>query len=499
MTRILSAFNLLKRMGFAVLLLGGAAIAQPPQTIWSLTIGNGGDFQISDANITGTGNVVFVGSYSSDISGDRFILAGSVSAVGDCLWTVVLDTFVGARAEAIIPLVQGGFQIAGTQIDSIEEWQADALFCELGPNGELLASTRVGSNRTEEISSAVQDDNEYLIGCGFRDPAGTDLGDDLYLAKVDSNFGLLWERGYRPSEDAYTHGTSIVNVRTGGYAALGFTQTNEPNSSQLYLVRVDINGDTMWTRMLGDPNVVDESVTIDEKPNGGFLISGNTSEPGFSFCAIRLISVDTVGEVEWEQVLPLPCFRRPIVRDICLAQGGGWLIAGGILTPDLVTHEFLIAGIDDQGENFWSTTFDPSGDGIATRVVDAQSDGYFVLGSVLHGSPLRHAIQVLRISSEAQVVSSLRFPLNYSTLQGFPNPFNALTTINFVVTGRREPVTLDIVDLMGRRTATLLNEVVFDRGTYEVSFDGTGQPSGAYFCRLRTNNKTSILKLVLIK
>jgi hypothetical protein len=67
-------------------------------------------------------------------------------------------------------------------------------------------------------------------------------------------------------------------------------------------------------------------------------------------------------------------------------------------------------------------------------------------------------------------------------MQNYPNPFNPKTVVSCLLPVASK-VRLIVYDLLGRELATLLDEQK-EPGTYEVQFDGTGLPSGVYFCRL---------------
>lgn len=90
-----------------------------------------------------------------------------------------------------------------------------------------------------------------------------------------------------------------------------------------------------------------------------------------------------------------------------------------------------------------------------------------------------------------------RFPEKYSISQNYPNPFNPTTEIEYRIpeTGH---VSLRVYDLLGRDVATLVNETKTP-GTYEVSWDATGQTSGVYFYRLTTGDFVQTRKLVLLR
>jgi len=59
-------------------------------------------------------------------------------------------------------------------------------------------------------------------------------------------------------------------------------------------------------------------------------------------------------------------------------------------------------------------------------------------------------------------------------------------------------VSLKIYDVLGKEVTTLVNER-FQPGTYQVSFDGSGLPSGVYFYRLTAGEFTAVKKMVLIR
>ena len=88
-------------------------------------------------------------------------------------------------------------------------------------------------------------------------------------------------------------------------------------------------------------------------------------------------------------------------------------------------------------------------------------------------------------------------PMEYSLLPAYPNPFNAETELKFTlpIGGM---VRLTVYNILGRETATLVDGFT-ERGTYRVSFDGSGLTSGVYFAVLRVDGRSWKQKLMLIK
>jgi hypothetical protein len=100
--------------------------------------------------------------------------------------------------------------------------------------------------------------------------------------------------------------------------------------------------------------------------------------------------------------------------------------------------------------------------------------------------------------------------------QNYPNPFNPKTGVRFQVpalsgvegSGVREggirgqgpgvSVKLTVYDLLGREVAVLVDERKVP-GSYEVSFDGSGLASGAYFYRMTAGSFVQTKRLMLIR
>lgn len=87
--------------------------------------------------------------------------------------------------------------------------------------------------------------------------------------------------------------------------------------------------------------------------------------------------------------------------------------------------------------------------------------------------------------------SALRFFTSY------PNPFNFITALSFDL-----PVTsavrLEVFDILGRRMAIVVNEVLH-AGTHTYLFDASTASSGMYIARMRVADEIFLQKLVLVK
>jgi hypothetical protein len=94
-------------------------------------------------------------------------------------------------------------------------------------------------------------------------------------------------------------------------------------------------------------------------------------------------------------------------------------------------------------------------------------------------------------------VQDSALPQAFSLAQNYPNPFNPTTTISYALP-QAAAVTLTVVDVLGRTIRELASGTK-PAGTYKVSFDATGLPSGVYFYRLHAADYVETKRMVVVK
>ncbi len=90
-----------------------------------------------------------------------------------------------------------------------------------------------------------------------------------------------------------------------------------------------------------------------------------------------------------------------------------------------------------------------------------------------------------------------RLPEDYSLSQNYPNPFNPSTNIEYSIPSESF-VELKVYDVLGNEIASLVNEQQ-QAGVYRADFTADNLPSGMYFARIRANEFTRVVKMILLK
>lgn len=87
---------------------------------------------------------------------------------------------------------------------------------------------------------------------------------------------------------------------------------------------------------------------------------------------------------------------------------------------------------------------------------------------------------------------------DYILEQNYPNPFNPSTQIAFSLS-KKEAITLEIFDILGKKVATLLTNESKNPGRHLVNFDAVDLSTGVYFYKMQAGNMVEMKKMILVK
>jgi|WetSurSiteA1Bulk_404760.scaffolds.fasta_scaffold00523_6 hypothetical protein len=89
-------------------------------------------------------------------------------------------------------------------------------------------------------------------------------------------------------------------------------------------------------------------------------------------------------------------------------------------------------------------------------------------------------------------------PDQYELSQNYPNPFNPSTVIEFSLPEDAANAELSIYNTLGEKVAELVNTSLAT-GRYQYQWNGQNVASGTYIYKLRTDQFTSVKKMLLLK
>lgn len=164
---------------------------------------------------------------------------------------------------------------------------------KLDSNGNIIWSKIYGGSVGENTHAMVVENNSYvLFGKTSSFGAG---GDDAFVVKVDKNGNIIWSKTYGTSGSDYLY--SGIKTSDNGYVLVGFTrESGSGKRADAFLVKTDINGNLIWSKIFGTDSQHDFLNDVIETSDGSYLAAGYTMSFGAGSSDFLLLKIGPNGE-----------------------------------------------------------------------------------------------------------------------------------------------------------------------------------------------------------
>ncbi len=148
---------------------------------------------------------------------------------------------------------------------------------------------------------------------------------------------------------------SYASVQTSdnGYAVLGSTYSFGSGDYDFFFIRLNENGDTLWTKTFGG-QYADYGRSLINTPDKGFLLVGTSKSGGFGMGDIYVIKIDSLGELIWEK--SYGGAEADEGNSVIMTTELGYLICGTTLSYGL-NGDMALLKIDSLGVAKWIKTY----------------------------------------------------------------------------------------------------------------------------------------------
>jgi len=92
----------------------------------------------------------------------------------------------------------------------------------------------------------------------------------------------------------------IMPTRDGGYIIVGNAYHQVRNDYDIFLIRTDSYGDTLWTRTIGGPGN-EFGNCVDTTTDGGYIITG--AKPRQNYNDVWLVKTNSNGDTAWTKTI----------------------------------------------------------------------------------------------------------------------------------------------------------------------------------------------------
>ena len=231
---------------------------------------------------------------------------------GEYLWDNTFGNYGIHYAFDLCFSNDNGFVVCG-EFDTPDEY-TDAWLFKTNENGNLNWNKTYGGESSIEYAMKVKktSDGGYIF-CGTMFYGLIPMYGDVYLVKTDENGNEEWNQTFGTSGD--DRGRCIDITNDGGYIICGNTDSFGAGGDDIWMIRTNSEGDTLWTRTYG--GIYNEyALEVCETYDGGFIVCGSTQSFGNGGSDIYLFKTnwygtltdiaDNMGEMEKTTVAPNP-------------------------------------------------------------------------------------------------------------------------------------------------------------------------------------------------
>lgn len=332
--------------------------------------------QTFDGGYITTGYISNFGASSDDI----YLV--KTNSTGDTLWTKTYGGTGADDANYVIQTSDSGYAITGV---TTSFGGKNMFLIKISETGIIRWSKiyGTGDSSSDAFASAVQQtsDGGYIL-TGYISNYGAGM-DDFYLVKTDVRGTPLWTKTYggTKNDDA----NSVEQTADGGYIIAGTTSSFGDTLGDIYLVKTNSAGDTLWTKSYGSnlTDAADMGNSVRQTSDHGYIIAGVTISTSAGEFA-RLIKTDSTGAIQWTKLFG----TNNTTSDASFAcvqktTDGGYISAGYISNFGAGSDDYYLVKTKANGDTLWTRTYGSKKNDDAYFVKETSDGGYIVAGLTL--------------------------------------------------------------------------------------------------------------------
>jgi hypothetical protein len=213
----------------------------------------------------------------------------------------------------------------------------------------FLSKLKRSNNQTSEEWRWYYGSETYQPDCGYSVQQTADSGyiitgkrgtaqdNDVYLIKTDAFGDTVWLKTFGGAQ--HDCGRCVQQTTDGGYIVAGYTFSYGAGNSDMYLIKTDASGDTLWTRTFGGM-YSDTAFCVRQTAEKDYIIVGSTYSYGAGGGDVYVIKTDSLGNKLWD--LTIGGTNDESGHSICETADGNCVIAAFTESTTQPPHVYLV-------------------------------------------------------------------------------------------------------------------------------------------------------------
>lgn len=320
-----------------------------------------------------------------------YIIAGQSASLGPLQGTSQSSGQAGGQAGS-----SGGAKSGG----GLQGW-----LVRLDARGVPLWDRRFGGARADRLNFVRETSDGGFIAAGETLRRGKKKF-DLWVIKVDAQGGVRWEKFFGGKR--WDAGLAVQMTSDGGYVIAGTTESKGRGRRDVWILKLDENGETVWENTLGGRRDDTLSGGFLVTSDGGFVGAGWTSSKGKGRRDVWVFKLDAAGKRVWERTYGGRA--SDAAAAIRQTSDDGFVVAGYTESKGAGKRDIWVLKLDATGKQIWDRTFGSAGRDDAAEIIRTPDNGYLVAGLTTGGDPDGRKTWLLRLDAQGEQVWQRRYP-----------------------------------------------------------------------------------------
>ena len=247
------------------------------------------------------------------------------------------------------------------------------LYCSIAfaQAPDTLWTKKFGGSGNETGTIQQTADSGYII-IGSTSSYGA--GDsDVWLIKIDEDGNEMWNKTFGGSNVDY--GMSGQQTSDGGYIICGMTKSFGAGDFDAWLIKTDEIGNELWNKTFGEANI-DAGQLVQQTFDGSYIMAGYRLPSGATIIDAWLLKTDENGIELWNKTYGGENLDR--ISTVKQTSDSGYIATGFTDSFGAGQWDAYLLKTNISGDEVWTKTFGGSTDD-ACSYVEQTFDGEYIL------------------------------------------------------------------------------------------------------------------------
>jgi hypothetical protein len=369
--------------------------ANAPDTLWTKIYGgNGNDYAMSIINIDSTGSLI-CGSTAPSNSNNSDVYLLRINKYGDTLWTKQIEDTLREFGKFIMEANDSGYLIAALAGNLSGLPKAHIWLIRINSFGDTLWTKNISKNYYDNITSIYRENKDgYIIlaNSSFPSPQGY----DLWLIKIDNDGDTLWSKTY--GGDGAEFAGAAIQTKDNGYLITGSTFVNDTAEGDVWIIKTDSFGETLWSRIYGGKQK-EGGRQIQMLKDGGYIIGCRYYSPYEGNSDILLMKIDDDGDTLWNKVYGGT--EDDWIMSMLATKDGGCIGVGYTKSNNDRDTNVWVIKINESGDTLWTKEIGGKKGDIGRSIQETSDGGYIICGTTKSFDGKQEDIYIIRLDKES--------------------------------------------------------------------------------------------------